>query len=158
MYTIGEVVVHPIHGAGIIKAIESVKIDGEECRYYIFSTGESNLSVKIPVANSEEIGLRRIISREQADELLFRLHEVEAICIQNWNRRYRENIARLKTGELMEVACVVKGLMARESGRGLSTGEKKMLRSAKRILVSEIALAKNVDYNDIERQVDEALA
>lgn len=158
MYKIGEVVVHPVHGAGVIEAIESVKIDGEDCRYYIFSTGESGLSVKIPVDNCEEIGMRQLISSQQADELLFRMVELEAECIQSWNRRYRENVARLKTGELLDVACVVKSLMARETGRGLSTGERKMLRSAKRILVSEIALAKNEAYDDIERRIDEALA
>ena len=158
MYKIGEVVVHPVHGAGVIEAIESVKIAGKECRYYVFSTGEGGLSVKIPVDNSEEIGVRRLISREQADELLLRMQALETECSQSWNRRYRENMARLKTGELLDVACVVKSLMARDTGKGLSTGEKKMLRTAKRILVSEIALAKNEDYDEIERRVNEALA
>ncbi len=158
MYKIGELVVHPVHGAGVIEAIESVKIEGEDCRCYIFSTGENGLSVKIPVDNSEEIGVRRLISREQADELLLRITELETDCVQSWNRRYRENMARLKTGELLDVACVVKNLMARDTGKGLSTGEKKMLRTAKRILVSEIALAKNEDYDEIERRVNEALA
>ena len=111
----------------------------------------------IPVDHCEEIGIRPIISAEEADELLQELGDIEIDMTQNWNRRYRENMIRIKSGNLVEVARVIKGLMERDNEKGLSTGERKMLRSAKQILISEIVMSKHSDYEEIERRVNEAL-
>jgi CarD family transcriptional regulator len=114
--------------------------------------------VLIPVENSEEIGVRPILTEEQADKVIASMSDIEVEMDQNWNRRYRENMMRLKSGDLIEVARVIKGLMFREVERGLSTGERKMLRSAKQILISEIVLSKNSTYDEIEARINEALS
>ena len=113
--------------------------------------------VMIPTDNSEEIGVRPIVDREQADQVLAAIPGIEVDMTQNWNRRYRENLERLKSGNLLEVARVVKGLMLRELERGLSTGERKMLHSAKEILISEIVLSQSCTYEDVEARINTAL-
>ncbi len=112
----------------------------------------------IPVDHCEEVGVRPIIDAKRADEVLEQLSDIEVDVTQNWNRRYRENMMRIKSGDLLEVARVVKCLMARESEKGLSTGDRKMLRSAKQILISELVLSKNSSYEEVEEEVNAALA
>jgi CarD family transcriptional regulator len=114
--------------------------------------------VMIPVINCEEIGVRPIIDSGKAEEIIGALSGIEIDMTQNWNRRYRENMLRIKSGDLIEVAKVVKGLMARDRIRGLSTGERKMLHSAKQILISEIVLAKSLSYTEVENRINKALA
>ena len=101
--------------------------------------------------------MRPIVDREQADQVLAAIPGIEVDMTQNWNRRYRENLERLKSGNLLEVARVVKGLMLRELERGLSTGERKMLHSAKEILISEIVLSQSCTYEDVEARINTAL-
>ncbi len=112
----------------------------------------------IPVDNCDEIGVRPIITASEADELIDEMSGIKIDMTQNWNRRYRENMLRIKSGNLLEVARVVKGLMARDSDKGLSTGERKMLRSAKQILISEIVLSKSSTYSEVEAQLNVALS
>lgn len=147
-----------MHGAGVVDGIEEVKIGGVARQYYVFTLHIGGLSMKIPVDNSEEIGIRKMITPEQADELMDEMSNIEVDMTSNWNKRYRENMLRIKSGDLLEVARVIKGLMARDSERGLSTGERKMLRSAKQILISEIVMTKHSDYDEVERRVLQALA
>ncbi len=158
MFEVGEIVVHPMHGAGVVDGIEEAKVDGVVRSYYVFKLPVGGLSMKIPVDHSEEIGMRRLITPEQADRLLAAIGGLEIEMTSNWNRRYRENMLRIKSGDLLEVARVVKGLMARDGERGLSTGERKMLRSARQILISEIVMTKNADYDEVEQQLNQALA
>ena len=146
MYTVGEKVVHPMHGAGVISEITEERMSGKLERYYVFSAPLSGLTLKIPVANSGAVGLRRLISRQQLAETLASLREIEEDMTENWNHRYRENMGRIKSGEVREVARVVKGLMHRDASRGLSTVERKMLRSAKQILLSEMMLVEDLSY------------
>ena len=116
----------------------------------------------VPVETAENIGLRRLISREEGDKVLrYILSGVASTGASqsgNWNRRYRENMARIKSGDLFEVARVVKGLMLRDVQKGLSTGERKMLHSAKQILISEIVMCQSSSYEDVEACIDHALA
>lgn len=151
MYTVGEKVVHPMHGAGVISEITEERMSGELERYYVFSAPLSGLTLKIPVANSGAVGLRRLISRQQLAETLASLHEIEEDMAENWNHRYRENMGRIKSGEVREVARVVKDLMHRDARRGLSTVERKMLRSAKQILLSEMMLVEDLSYDGAEQ-------
>lgn len=151
MYTVGEKVVHPMHGAGVISEITEERMSGELERYYVFSAPLSGLTLKIPVANSGAVGLRRLISRQQLAETLASLREIEEDMTENWNHRYRENMGRIKSGEVQEVARVVKGLMHRDASRGLSTVERKMLRSAKQILLSEMMLVEDLSYDGAEQ-------
>lgn len=158
MFDIGETIVHPMHGAGTIDDIVDVKIDGVLRSYYVFSVPMGGLSMKIPVDHSDEIGIRRLITPEEAAALMLDLAHLEIEITANWNKRYRENMLRIKSGDLLEVARVVKSLMLRDSEKGLSTGERKMLRSAKQILISEIVMTTHGDYGEVEQQLNSALA
>ena len=158
MFEVGEMIVHPMHGAGTIDEIVEVKIDGVVRSYYVFKLPMGGLSMKIPVDHSEEIGIRRLITPTQADALMQALSSLEIEITTNWNKRYRENMLRIKSGDLLEVARVVKSLMVRDSEKGLSTGERKMLRSAKQILISEIVMTTKGDYEEVEQRLNSALA
>ena len=114
--------------------------------------------VMIPTENSEEIGVRPVVDREQADRVLAAIPGIQVEMTSNWNHRYRENLERLKSGDLLEVAAVVKGLTLRDARRGLSTGERKMLHSARQILISELVLSKSQSYESAEAELDTALA
>lgn len=151
MYTVGEKVVHPMHGAGVITEITEERMSGGVERYYVFTAPLSGLTLKIPVGNSGAVGLRQPISRQQLAEMLSSLREAEEDTTENWNHRYRENMERIKSGEAREVARVIKGLMSREARRGLSTVERKMLRSAKQILLSEVMLVEDLSYDGAEQ-------
>ena len=114
--------------------------------------------VMIPTENSEEIGVRPVIDREQADRILASIPNIQVEMTSNWNHRYRENMERLKSGDLLEVAWVVKGLTQREASRGLSTGERKMRHAARQILMAELVLSKSISYEGAEQALDTALA
>ena len=157
MFRIGDLVAHPMHGAGVIDAIVQEKVAGSTQEYYVFKMPVGGLLLKIPVANSETIGLRTIITPEEAEALIAGIPSLEVESSANWNKRYQENLIRLKSGNLNEVARVVKGLMRRDSRRGLSTGERKMLHSAKQIILSEIALVEGCAYQDAEARLDHAV-
>lgn len=151
MYTVGEKVVHPLHGAGEIAEIVGERVNGVIEQYYVFTVPLSGLTLKIPVANSGVVGLRHPVSRQQLSQLLSSLREMEENTADNWNHRYRENMERIKSGEVTQVARVVKSLMHRDARRGLSTVERKMLRSAKQILLSEMMLVEDLSYDGAEQ-------
>ncbi|MDR0905616.1 MAG: CarD family transcriptional regulator [Oscillospiraceae bacterium] len=158
MFNIGDMIAHPMHGAGVIDSIEERKINGCTRQYYILKMPTGGMVVMIPVDNCEQIGVRSILSEAEAETLMDSIPGIDAEMTPNWNRRYRENMQRLKSGDLTEVACVVKGLMARDSEKGLSTGERKMLHSAKQILVSEISLSQKKTSEEVEVRLTAAFA
>ena len=158
MFQIGDKVVHPMHGAGIVDSIVQKKVNGVMREYYVLKLPVRAMVVMVPTENCEEIGVRPIVDREQADRVLAAIPDIQVEMTQNWNRRYRENMERLKSGDLLEVARVVKGLMLRAVDKGLSTGERKMLHSAKQILISEIVMCQSSSYEDVEACIDHALA
>lgn len=158
MFQVGDKIVHPMHGAGVIDSIVQKKVNGVVRDYYILKLPVGGMLVMIPTANSEEIGVRPVIKGEEADKVIAAIPDIQVEKVSNWNRRYRENMLRIKSGDLMEVARVVKGLMLRDEDRGLSTGERKMLHSAKQILISEIVLSQNASYEDVERRINTALS
>lgn len=158
MFQVGDRIVHPMHGAGIVDSIVQKKINGVVQEYYILKLPVGGMLVMIPTENSEEIGVRPVIDGEEADRVIAAIPGIEVEMTPNWNRRYRENMLRLKSGNLMEVARVVKGLTRRDEERGLSTGERKMLHSAKQILISEIVLSQNASYEDVEKRINTAMA
>ena len=157
MFQIGDKVVHPMHGAGVIDSIVQEKINGKVQDYYVFRIPINGLVLKIPTANSELVGLRAVIDEDRADCVINSLRELKIDVTTNWNKRYRENLERLKSGDLYEVARVIKCLMLREAERGLSTGERKMLHNAKQIFISEMVLAKGKPYQEIECRVNETM-
>lgn len=158
MFRIGDKIVHPMHGAGTIESIVTNKVNGVVREYYTLKLPVRAMLVMIPVANCAEIGVRSIVSQETAQAVLSAFPNLQVEMTQNWNRRYRENMDRLKSGDLFEVARVVKGLMVRDAAHGLSTGERKMLLSAKQILFSELVLAQGVSYEEIEAYINQAAA
>lgn len=154
MYKIGEYISHPLHGAGIIENVETRRINGEDKYYYVLKISSSSMVVMVPVDTCSDIGVRPIVDRAVAVNVLDSFSAIDIDMTQNWNRRYRENMLRLKSGDLYEVARVIKGLMLREAEKGLSTGERKMLRSAKQILISEIALSAELEAVEIETRLN----
>ena len=157
MFQVGDKVVHPMHGAGVIDSIVDERIGGRTQAYYVFRMPVNGLVLKIPTANSSAVGLRAVVDAAYADEVINALSGLEIEMTTNWNRRYRENLDRIKSGNLYEVARVIKCLMLRDAKRGLSTGERKMLHSAKQIFISEIVLAKNLPYGVIEGRLTASL-
>jgi CarD family transcriptional regulator len=126
--------------------------------YYLLKLPVGGMLVMIPTENSEEIGVRPVVDKDEAERVIAAMPGIKVEMDQNWNRRYRENMLRLKSGDLIEVARVVKGLMIRDVDRGLSTGERKMLHSAKQILISEIVLSQSSSYEEVEARINIALA
>lgn len=158
MFCIGDKVVHPMHGAGIIDGIVSERMGGITQEYYVFKMPVGGLVLKIPTANSAAVGLRATVAAGDAARLLRELPGLAVEMNSNWNHRYRENLQRLKSGDLYEVARVIKGLLHRENQKGLSTGERKMLHTAKQILISEMVLVTGRDYRAIENRIQAAVS
>ena len=157
MFQIGDLIVHPMHGAGVIDDVVQEKVAGTLKEYYVFKMPVGGLILKIPTANSQAIGIRSIISEAEAEAFFDGIPALEVEASANWNKRYQENLLRLKSGNLNEVARVVKSLMRRESRRGLSTGVRKMLHNAKQIILSEIALVEGCAYQEAEARLDRAV-
>lgn len=158
MFQVGDKVVHPMHGAGIVDSIVQEKVNGAMEDYYLLKLPNRSMVVMVPVKTSSEVGLRPVVPQERADEVLSSIPTIEVEMIANWNKRYRDNLERLKSGDLMEVARVIKGLTIRDGKRGLSTGERKMLNSARDILISEVVMAKDMSEEDATAALDAALA
>ncbi|MDO4750320.1 MAG: CarD family transcriptional regulator [Eubacteriales bacterium] len=156
-FSVGDCIAHPMHGAGVIDRIEKRKINGAEKEYYVLKLPVGDMVVMIPRENSTAVGVRPIVEAETAEKIINAIPQIAVDVEPNWNKRYRENMLRIKSGDLLEVAAVVKGLMSRDSERGLSTGERKMLHSAKQILISEIVLAKRASYEEVEAILDAAM-
>lgn len=154
-YHIGDKIVYPMHGAGIIESIEENEILGKKQKYYIMKMPIGDMKVMIPLDSMESIGIRDVIDVEEADRVLEEFKNCKTDMDANWNKRYRENMLRIKSGDIYEIVYVVKNLMYRDKSRGLSTGERKMLNSAKQILVSELVIAKSLKQSEIENIMDE---
>lgn len=157
MFQVGDKVVHPMHGAGVIDSIVREKISGKAMEFYVFKMPISGLTLKIPTENSAAIGVRAIKSVDEIEAVIARIPKLGIDMTSNWNHRYLENMDRLKSGDLDEVSAVIKALMHRDSTRGLSNSERKMLHIAKQILVSEIVLAEDVEYPAAESRVNAAM-
>ncbi len=153
MYSIGDSVVYPLHGAGVIEAIEEREVGGLMHSYYALRIPLGDMKVFVPVEGADKIGIRDIIPSEEADKVIDDFKTADIDTNLNWNKRYRENMVKIKSGNIFEVAGVVKSLMARDKTKGLSTGERKMLANAKQILISEIVIAKNTTYEVVDKEL-----
>ena len=155
MYSIGERIVYPLHGAGVFEAIEEKEVLGETGSYYIMRLAYDNIRVIFPVSSSAADSVRDIISPQEADKVIKYFEEFYEEVTTNWNKRYRSNVMHIKSGNIYEVSQVVKMLMLREKTKGLSSGERKMFVNAKQILISELVLSKNVSQEYIEDMLSE---
>ncbi len=150
MYQIGDKIVYPMHGAGIIRAIEEKEILGSVSSYYILEVPTGNISLMVPVKNAEEIGVRDVVAPSVIEELFTFIANAEVTVNDNWNKRYRENMVKIKSGDLFEIGPIYKYLTEKDRERGLSSGEKKMFISAHQILISEIMLSMDISLQEAE--------
>jgi len=157
-FRVGDKVVYPMHGAGIIEAIEEKEVLGRSERYYVMRMPIGDLRVMIPISSCEELGLREVIDAEGVRKVFQVLQGETTSMSQNWNRRYRANLEKIKSGDIFEVAEVVRNLSVRERDKGLSTGERKMLENARQILISELVLAQGVPEEQVVNQISELLS
>ena len=133
------------------------EVNGVTREYYILKLPVRSMVVMVPTEHSGEIGVRPVVGSAEADRILASISQLPVEAVSSWNRRYRMNMERMKSGNLFEVARVVKSLTLRENDRGLSTGERKMLHAAKQILISELVMSKDSSYEDMEEQINIAL-
>lgn len=157
MYNVGDKVVYPMHGAGVIESIEEREILGEKKSYYVVKMPVGDMKVMIPTNNISDIGIRDLISSNDVDKVINALSGEKSETDTSWSKRYRENMVKIKSGNIFEVADVVRTLMLRDKEKGLSTGEKKMLSSAKQILVSELVLVKEMNQKEVENIISESI-
>lgn len=153
MFNIGDKIVYPMHGAGTIDSIEEKDVLGEKQSYYILKM-PGEVKVMVPIAKAEQVGVRYIIDKGSANKVFEVLEHDETEMNKNWNKRYRDNMDKLKSGDIYEIADVVRNLSFKQKEKGLSTGEKKMLTNAKQILVSELVLVEHSNKDEMEEMVD----
>ena len=145
MFKIGDKVVYPMHGAGVIESIEEREVLGEKRKYYVMNLPVGNMKLFIPLNNVENLGLRQVISPARIKDVLEVLQTKDTTTTLAWNRRYRANLEKIKSGNIFEVANVVRSLAQRDNEKGLSTGEKKMYENACQILISELVLTEGTE-------------
>lgn len=155
MYHVGDKVVYPMHGAGIIEAIEKKLILGKIVEYYILKFPVGAMKVMVPVSSVDNVGLREVICLHEYSNVLQILSGAETQMPENWNRRYRINLDKIKSGDIYQVADVVRNLILRDKERSLSTGERKMLNNARQILISELVLATDYKEDEVYKTIDE---
>ena len=158
VFSVGETVVYPHHGAALIEAIETRIIKGEEKQYLVLRVAQGDLTVRVPAENAEIVGVREVVGEEGLSKVFDVLRAPHTEEPTNWSRRYKANLEKLASGNPLKVAEVVRDLWRRERERGLSAGEKRMLAKARQILVGELALAENTDDAKAETILDEVLA
>lgn len=157
MFNIGDKIVYPMHGAGTIDNVEEKEILGEKKKYFIMRMPIGDMKVMVPVGNLEDVGIREIISVDEMKEIIHILEGHKTKMPKNWNRRYRINMDRIKSGDIYEIAAVVRNLMLLDKEKGLSTGERKMLNDAKQMLISEMVLVCDYTVEEAEEVVEKAV-
>ncbi len=155
MFKVGDLAVYPAHGVGVIERVESREISGSSQDFYVMRILENDMIIMIPIKNVNNVGLREIIGRKEVPKLYSILRKRDVMIEnQTWNRRYREYMEKIKTGSVYEVAEVYRDLLMLKSEKDLSFGERKMLDTARTLLVKEISLAKKVAEAQIERDLE----
>ena len=155
-FQVGEKAVYPAHGVGTISDIETVEFDGIQQTFYVLKIAENGMTIRVPVGNVEAIGMRNVIAVEHVDKVydILRDRDVPADN-QTWNRRYREYMNKIKTGDPIEVAKVLRDLALMKLEKSLSFGEKKMYDQARTLLVQELSVAKTTDEPTIEQELED---
>jgi CarD family transcriptional regulator len=154
LFSVGDRVVYPMHGAGVIEAIEEKEILGAWKKYYVMKLPLGEMKVLIPIDSISQVGLRGVIEKDEVSQVFVVLQGEQPEMSANWNRRYRNHLEKIKSGDIYEVAEVVRNLMLRDREKGLSTGESKMLDTARQILVSELILVQGLEQAEIITVLD----
>ena len=157
-FKVGETVVYPHHGAATIEAVEIRSIKGVDREYLVLRVAQGDLTVRVPSDNVELVGVRDVVNAEGLERVFEVLRQPYTEEPTNWSRRYKANLEKLASGDVIKVAEVVRDLWRRDKERGLSAGEKRMLSKARQILVSELALAEHTNEDKAEALLDEVLA
>ncbi len=158
MFEVGDKVVYPHHGAGTVVKKEKREILGQTREYLTIKILHNDMTVNVPVENAEQVGLRTVIDEDLVNTVVKALTAGESEMPKNWNRRFKHNRDKMKTGDIFELAEVVKNLNLRDHEKGLSTGEKQMFVKAKKILASELMYAKAVDEEEAAEWLEGVLA
>jgi CarD family transcriptional regulator len=155
MFKIGDLAVYPAHGVGIIERIETKKISGCDENFYVMRILENNMIIMIPSSNTQNVGLRQIINKREVGKVfsILQKRDVSVDDNQTWNRRYRDYMDKIKSGSVFEVAEVYRDLTTIQQDKELSFGERKMLDTARSLLIKEISLAKNMREEDVEKDI-----
>ena len=157
-FDVGDKVVYPHHGAAVIERKEKKEAFGETNEYLVLKLAYGDLTLMVPTDKCDEVGLREVINDEEVEEVFAVLRKKEARMPTNWSRRFKNHVEKLKSGDIYQVAEVVRNLSIRDKDKGLSAGEKRMLSKARQILVSELALAEGTNEDKAEVLLDEVLA
>ena len=157
MFKIGDKIVYPMQGAGIIDSVETKEFLGEEKEYFILKMPIGNMDISIPKANINKMNIRDVISKKEGEEILAILEQDPKDLNSNWNLRYRENQEILKTGDIFKIANMVRDLVALDDDKGLSTTEKKLLNRARRIMASELVMSGSLERDEAEKMIDESI-
>ncbi len=157
MFSIGDKVVYPMHGAGVIQSIEEKEVLGETRAYYIMRIPYGNMQVMVPVDGYEQAGLRAVVDPGYIGRVMETLAAASTAMDENWNRRLRDNSEKLKTGDPLQVAEVIRNLVRVERVKKLSAGEKKLLTNARKILASEMELVMNISEQAAADMIDGAI-
>ena len=158
VFEVGETVVYPHHGAATIEEIKTRTIKGEEKMYLRLKVTQGDLMIEVPAENVDLVGVRDVVDEDGLKEVIAVLQAQDAEEAPNWSRRYKANLEKLASGDVLKVAEVVRDLWRRDRGKGLSAGEKRMLTKARQILTSELALAKKIDEEEAEKRLDDILS
>ena len=158
MFQKGDRVVYPHHGAAVIEDLQEREILGERRQYFVIRIAQGDLTLMVPVDNTREVGLRGVVSKREVKKVFDVLREEDETKIPtNWSRRFKTNVEKLRSGDIYQVAEVVRNLSLREKDKGLSAGEKRMLAKARQILVSELTFAVDETEEKAEAMLDEVL-
>jgi CarD family transcriptional regulator len=157
-FKVGETVVYPHHGAALIEALETRTVQGIDRLYLVLKVAQGDLTVRVPADNAEFVGVRDVVGQDGLERVFDVIRAPFAEEPTNWSRRYKANLEKLASGDVIKVAEVVRDLWRRDKDRGLSAGEKRMLAKARQILVSELALAERTNEDKAEAILDEVLA
>jgi len=157
LFKIGDKVLYPMYGAGVLNGMEERKILGEKKNYFTMNMMLDNSMAMIPVDTCETIGVRYIISADEAKDVLKEFRAAPIADDDNWNKRHRDNMSKIRTGDIHQLIGVVKGLMFRDRKRGLSTSERKIFVTAKKIFISEIVLTGIASQSDVENIMQDTI-
>lgn len=157
MFKVGDSVIYPQHGAAVIEGLQDREIGGETKEYFVLKLTYGDLTLMVPRANCAEVGIREVCSEDEVEGVMEILRTGESSNSGNWSRRFKGNIERLQSGDIFQVAEVVRDLTVRDRDKGLSAQEKRMLQRSRQILVSELVLACTCGEDKAVKMVDEAL-
>jgi CarD family transcriptional regulator len=157
-FRVGDKVVYPHHGAAVIEGLEERQIEGETRQYWVLRLSYGDLTLMVPTDGADEVGLRGVVPKNELEQVYKVLQsKKQAPAPSNWSRRFKSHVEKLRSGDIYQVAEVVRNLSNRDKDKGLSAGEKRMLTKARQILVSELTFAAGVKEEKAEAMLDEIL-